>query len=346
MKNQPPDAPASPHATSDADEVRRALRDATPWVFSIAVHLLLVLVAVLVVWTTVVPDEEPGDYSAEMTLVESPTFEPVDVTSRDDVSDPSSSPTTSLTAPPATVTPELVGMDAGSVEFMLPPGELPGDQGQNQGPWGENDGKPSRPLDPGNGKRVVFVIDASGSLIDTFPLVLAELRESLVMMGRNYDRQIEDRGQSDYAFAVLFFRNGEVIEMVDRSGGLGPGMKAPDQRNIAASLRWLAPSRSNIAPGGSTSPMPAIEMALRFRPDTVVLLSDNITGTGVYGLDPEAFLDAVIDARGDRNVVFHTVQFLYPDPAESYGQAGTLSRLSEMTGGHYMFADEEMMMRR
>lgn len=315
------------------DEVDDTLRKLMPWAVSFLLHAGIVAVAMVLVWTTFQAEIEEKP-PASTAFVDTPTApSPLQAAVNEPTEDPN--PTSLTTTPdtspfnaaPAPIQPVNMNM-AGFNQPTI--NRTPGfDRGAGQ------PGIPGGPeiiFPPIAATKIVFVIDASGSLIDTFPFVVNEIRQTLHAMGRA-------RAESDrpYEFAVLFFRNGSVVELGGQGTGLPRGLKPATPVNIAKALDWLRPGGSSVGPGGKTDPLPAIKLALSYNPQAVVLLSDNITGQGIHALDPEGLIDAVLDARGNRRITIDTVQFLYPDVAESYGRTGTLERLSKETGGQYRF---------
>lgn len=165
-------------------------------------------------------------------------------------------------------------------------------------------------------RRIVFVVDASGSLIDTLPIVLRDLKKTL----RSLDAQ--------QSFTVLLYRKDQVFESPPE------GLKRATQGNIEAAMAWLSSER--IVPAGQTNPMLALERGLRYQPDLVYLLSDNITGRGRYEVD-QARLIADIDRLNISGAQINTIQFLYPDPLTRHGGSATLELIAKRHRGTYRF---------
>lgn len=335
----PPTDPESPDAHMDDDgvgqEVRRTLAEVAPWAVSILAHLVLVVLALFLVWTTVLHEEEKP-WSGEVSLTDPPQVAPV--------FDPQPERSEQESRPRTTPTPQVEPVpnpqlpDPGTTRPFVPAPNTPfGPQSRfdGEGP----DGGPTSGMLGSVGRKTVFVIDASGSLIDTFPLVVNELKRLLVELARSEEARSANpanRGRQPFAYALVFFRDGEVL-VQDRRG-----LRTAESDAVGRSVDWL----DRVSPGGSTSPLPAIELALSYNPDTVILLSDNITGHGIHELNADDLVDRVLDVRGDRRIVINTVQFIYPDPQESYGARGTLERLAEQTGGSYRFvSDRELNLR-
>ncbi len=326
----PPNAPRDRDDASFGREVRQTLAGLMPWAVSIGAHVLLVVLAVFLVWTTVLTQEEEA-WNGEVSFQPSPNVSPV----QDTPVDPTPAPLRNTSpALQQLEVPQPILRNPGSNRPILgsPPPTLPD---ARPAPWTDTG------LDPGSGvfgsvpPRTVFVIDASGSLIDTFPLVVNELKRLLRELAKAEQQRQAASGRHPrpYDYAVVFFRDGEVLTQDRR------GLRSADTDQVARTIAWL----DTVSPGGSTSPLPAIELALSLRPDAVILLSDNITGHGVYEIGTDELVERVMSARGDRATVIHTVQFVYPDPQEAYGRAGTLRRLAEETGGRYRFVDDRVL---
>ncbi|MEO0514270.1 MAG: FHA domain-containing protein [Planctomycetota bacterium] len=168
----------------------------------------------------------------------------------------------------------------------------------------------------GPGQRIVFVIDASGSMVDSMnqgALSWLELRLA----------SLTDQDQ----FTVLFFRNSEVIEVPP--AGLKPADSLEQQRTLA----WVAPNAGNIRPRGKSEPINAIQQAQRYQPTDIYILSDDKFGqrraaAAIEARDLESLL-------GDRPAKVHTVQFFYPNQDDS-----ELESIAQRFGGTYEFVKE------
>lgn len=172
----------------------------------------------------------------------------------------------------------------------------------------------------GNARKVVYLVDASGSLIDTLPFVIAELKRSI---GELSDAQ---------TFTVIFFQGTQVIEPPPA------GMRKATTDKRQAVIQWIDPKAGNIVPMGLAQPVEALKRALSYKPDLLFILSDNITGQGVYEVDQKRLL-AEIQAANRGGTKINTIQFLYPDRLSANGMKGTLELISEKSGGTYKFLD-------
>lgn len=336
--NQPTAEP-TPAQTNQPDAMEEAdqtLRKLMPWVVSLLLHAGFVIVAMMLVWVTFEPAEEER-LPVKMHLQNTPDA-PVQAEQMAEAkSEDDASPTQSNVQSPDLPTPTI-----SDVNYNLIGPNLPMPSPQTEGnPMG--DGKDKGPgggeiLPPVQLNRIVYVIDASGSLIDSFPFIMNELREAIGEMGT-----ARTQTGRPYEFAVVFFRDGQVVELGGPGTGLDRGFNPATPDRVAHAIAALSPGGSRIGPGGKTDPLPAILQALRYKPQQLVLLSDNITGQGIHALDPDALIDAVLDARGNQRIRFDTVQFLYPDPMVEIGRTATLSRLARETGGTYRFVSERQL---
>ncbi|MEM1211315.1 MAG: hypothetical protein AAGI68_03360 [Planctomycetota bacterium] len=124
----------------------------------------------------------------------------------------------------------------------------------NTGPWG----LPLATTD----RHVMFLIDASGSVVDAFPFILQELAETL------------ERLEPHQTFTVRFYRNGGVLQMPP-----GPLTPATAQATARAA-RWLTEQPPRLVPYGRTTPLPALRTALNdptqpeHTPDHIILIAD------------------------------------------------------------------------
>lgn len=122
---------------------------------------------------------------------------------------------------------------------------------------------------PGGGPiRVVYVLDASGSMIDHLDAVKKRL---LVDLSRLAFDERTGRGDS---FNVIFFRS--------RPEAFWSRMLLARDRNKVAAARWIRQIRA----WGQTQPLAALRLAFQSRPDCIVVLSDGQFGQEVLsGVD-------------------------------------------------------------
>jgi hypothetical protein len=168
---------------------------------------------------------------------------------------------------------------------------------------------------------VVYVVDASGSLISTLPVIRRELERSL------------RRLSPEQRFAVIFFQRNEALVQPSGRSGSGPGatalLREATKAAVEETVRWT----ESVRPSGRSSPLAALERALAARPDVVFLLSTDITGLGDFEVGRDELLrqlDALnpLDrSTGRRPTRIQCIQFLDPDPLD------TLKKIAEAHSG-------------
>lgn len=136
---------------------------------------------------------------------------------------------------------------------------------------------------------VVYAVDASGPMVTSLPLVLAELRRSVASLGANQ------------RFSVVLFRegaSGSSNSAISASGAVGtpahsevfsPRLLEANAENKQALDAWLA----GVQPLGRSNPLVGLELALEMQPQVVFLFSRSLerSGGGVWGQGLWATLD-------------------------------------------------------
>ncbi len=285
-------------------------RRIVPWVVSLGLHAGVIALGFLLTWTVVSlnDDEEPVVVRAELDAL---TYDPlVSLDARpqtlEEATPVSRVPAEPLDARLAELLAELdvspVSLErelapaSGSISFTAAAGESPAS---------------FVGLTTSNARSVAYVIDASGSMIRSLPIVLDRLQRSL---GTLSDEQ---------TYAVIFFQRDEAL--MAPPNRLQPATAQATRRT----LDWIA---EHVIPAGGSNPVAALEKALGLRPDVIFLLSENVTGSGEFEIDQEdllALLDRLNPIRRDgrRATRINCVQFLDPDPLD------TLGRIAEQHGG-------------
>lgn len=169
----------------------------------------------------------------------------------------------------------------------------------------------------GNATKVAYVVDASGSMVGSFPAIVDEVARSL------------DRLEPTQQFALICFRRDGAVAF----GGTPALLRAASRAERAAAVDWL---RRDVVPSGRSSPVEALSEALRSGADCVFLLSTTVTGPGRHELDRASML-ALLDRlnprdprNGVRRATIQCIQFLETDPggtlaavaAEHFGEGG------------------------
>ncbi len=171
--------------------------------------------------------------------------------------------------------------------------------------------------------RIVYLIDASGSLIDTFPFILNELQRSLSEL------------QAQQSFAVLFFSGDQVIEAPPY------GMKRATTQAVRHTSQWIDPGSGRIIASGPADAQAGIRRALAYQPDAIIILSDGLTGAGDRAMGQRARLLSLIGTANTADVVFHTLQVCRPDPLSTPTRLGTLELIALQSGGVHRYLGED-----
>ena len=103
----------------------------------------------------------------------------------------------------------------------------------------------------GNAHTVVFVCDASGSMINTFGSLKAELVKAVTRL------------KSIQGFNIIFFQD-------EKAAALDQGLLFATPENKRRAMQWL----ETITTTGTTNPIPGIEQAFRNKPQLIYLLTD------------------------------------------------------------------------
>lgn|GEM_PF-2904101 len=167
--------------------------------------------------------------------------------------------------------------------------------------------------------RIVFLVDTSGSLVDSLPQMLAWLRKAVLTVGE------------DEQFAIIFFKAGKAIEPDT------PGMNTPS-RELLAQLRtgWLNPEAIPLLPTGRSDPSAALKQAMSYKPTDIYLLSDESFARSAGDTTRDQAIAAVTHVIDDSGIKVHGVQFFYRD------DASVLEALANRYGGTFEFVGERV----
>jgi len=161
-------------------------------------------------------------------------------------------------------------------------------------------------------RRVVYVVDASGSMVNSYAFVRARLAQSIAQLSpTQYFQVILVRGKASGAADV---------QVLPHSGQPGTFVRALPS-NKESAIAWL----EDVVVGGRSDPIEGLERALTLepRPDLVFFLARGFQRSGpdsTWGRGVEATL-RLLDRLNPRNrrtglrpVVIKTIQFLNDDP--------------------------------
>lgn len=164
--------------------------------------------------------------------------------------------------------------------------------------------------------RIVFVLDASGSMLAAYPTAVGEVINSII--------RLNDEQQ----FAVVIFQSGEAF--LAQSAHMRRAGPTLGQRGIESLKSWLL---DEIAPRGNSDSNKALRVAIALRPDTIVIVSAGILGAADQPTDRDALLANIDelnprDARtGRRAVQIACIHLMEPEPL------GALEAIAREHGG-------------
>ena len=287
-----------------------------PWAVSLLVHAGLVVVAIFIVWSSVRSADEQDIIVPIVQLGQTPGT-PLQMKISQRIKTPTRSTRRIVT--PTRPTPQI------QVDTPNPLIGVAGTPAPRSNPFetasADTSAFKTRFFGTGgNARRIVFLVDASGSLIAELPSVILELKKTIAQLNEKQ------------SFTVLFFQGDTVIEVPPR------GLKKADAKTLEEVIAWMDLSNHHIVPEGKSSPIKALQLALKYKPQLLFLLSDNITGAGRYEVDQKRLLDE-IDKANQAHTKINTIQFIYPDPLTGIGLKGTLELISQRSGGVYRFVD-------
>ena len=268
-----------------------------PWSASLLLHLGLIALGFALTWSIIQYEEQlPSPVIASNVVVLTPTMPLLDATS------PSEQTAASIDLPDlpqlSTDVPSIAG-PAPAVSRLQAPATFAGSSMQAA-------------------RDVVFVVDASGSMMAWVFAIIDEVERSLSGMS----------GQQ--RFAVLCFA-GDTVWRVPRNGLT---RVTPDSiRGAVSELR----SGINALSGFGSDPVAALQSALTMRPDLIMLWSEGIEGRGRFTVDREAALKTLdrlnpSPAGGARPVAISCIQLTV---AADQVPAVLMSEIAEAHGGTF-----------
>lgn len=328
VKGAPPAKGQGPNQTpgdelleeeEEPSEVGAVLADIMPWAMSILLHAAIVLIAILIIWSRLpqIHEEEPIIPIARLSEKPGAPLQMKTTTTPTKASSSKRNVTkskeiTNKVASKVKADMSLIGVAGGSESKASPFGTSVGVGGPfAAGFFGSG----------GNAKRIAYIVDASGSLMDTLPFVIVELKKSINELSEQQ------------AFTVMFFQGDEFSEVPPQ------GLKPVTSEMRTRAFDWFDVSGGNVVPQGKAGngALKAVRKALSYKPQLVFLLSDNITGHGQYEVSQAEFRETVKQANKTAQTKINTIQFLYPDPLTTYNMRPTLEMVSLDSGGLYKF---------
>lgn len=154
---------------------------------------------------------------------------------------------------------------------------------------------------------IVYVMDRSGSMTDTFGTLKKELKKAI--------GELSD----DQKFNVIWFsdeKNPESWSSAPRSATLN------NKRDAFVKI-------DEVYPEGQTDPVPAIHKALQSRPDVMFVLSD-----GDFNQQNKDVIDAIRKRNPNKRTIINTILFIYDIRVDGENVLETIARENRGTYKH------------
>jgi len=178
--------------------------------------------------------------------------------------------------------PESLGTGGGGLDEIFPPNE--------------------------EARKIVYVVDRSGSMTDSIDYVKEDLKRSIGEL------------PNDKEFHVLFYSSGPCVEMPTRR------LVNATERNKAFAYEFV----DGIIAQGETDPSDALRRAFAVRPEVIYLLTDGEFDRAIVGL--------VRGLNAGGKVRVHTIGFLYTRPGTT--AEAVLKQIAAENEGNYKFVSE------
>lgn len=168
--------------------------------------------------------------------------------------------------------------------------------------WGVGEGQRAR--------SIVYVMDRSGSMSDTFSLLQRELMRAIGSLER------------DQLFEVIWFNEGKPTELFSR-------LRAATLENKEQAFGAIG----RVVPSGQTEPLPAIRLGLSYKPDVLFLLSD-----GDFGEENKNIIRAIKQRNLNTRTTINTILFVYDTMGDG---ERVLRTIAESNGGVFKHVTED-----
>jgi hypothetical protein len=160
--------------------------------------------------------------------------------------------------------------------------------------------------------RVVFVIDASGSMLNRFDLVRQAMARGIGML------------RPDQMFNLIVFQGDKFATF---SSGT-PGRATPEFK--ASALGFLG---EKVVPRGETNPIPAFKLAFEQSPDLIYLLTDGDLPDGA------AVVRAIREFNANRKTQVSAIEISSALDRRMTPFSSTLLQIAKENGGVYGYVD-------
>lgn len=168
--------------------------------------------------------------------------------------------------------------------------------------WGVGEGQKAR--------SIVYVMDRSGSMADTFRLLQRELMQAIGSL------------EGDQKFNVIWFNEGAATLMFTK---LTPAT-LENKRKVFDAI-------GTIVPSGQTEPLDAIVKGLDYKPDVLFLLSD-----GDFGEQNRRIAQTISRKNKKGATIINTILFVYDTMGDG---ERVLRSIAEDNGGVYKHVRQE-----
>ena len=164
----------------------------------------------------------------------------------------------------------------------------------------------------GNAKKIAFVCDASGSMLNKFGTLRRELGNTVQGL-----RAIQ-------SFSIVFFQE-QTCTALDANTLV---MATPENKLKAENFL-----EDKITPRGETNPIPGLELAFKQKPELIYILTD-----GDFP-DNNAVLKRIRELNKDHTVKVNTIAFVSEADTDTAFMA-LLKQIAQENGGVYKFVKE------
>lgn len=164
----------------------------------------------------------------------------------------------------------------------------------------------------GNAKKIAFVCDASGSMLNKFSTLRRELSNTIQGL-----RPIQ-------SFNIIFFQE-QSFSALDNNSLI---MATPEDKLKATNFL-----EDKVTPRGETNPIPGIEKAFAQKPELIYLLTD-----GDFP-DNNAVLKRIQELNKDHKVKINTIAFVSEADNDTEFMK-LLKKIADTNGGVYVFKKE------
>jgi hypothetical protein len=276
------------------------------WVVSIGVHLGIGLLAFFITWSVIRVEEDPP-----LVVTSSWHEQPVHIQATLPMAI-SQLPTVEMELPVLEAPPKIALAQDGLavLHHIASSGEVPEFARREQETEVQFMG-----LDAVAAKRIVYVVDASGSMLTLLTSAIEEIERSL--------RKLHPKQE----FGIIFYQHDIVISVPPRSS-----LSQANATNISRAMEWINTSGKVIGTGGS-NPIHAMKKAIKLKPDVIYLLSLEISGNGQDEIPADELLNVLNrlnrphPSNGVRPIQIKCIQYWAekPDPL--------MQKIAEIHGG-------------